>query len=155
RYTYAGADGITIAASVEEPTWEYVDNGVSLPGGPTAAQINGFLAGTTRPAVVTAADGGGATNWNRYPDFVVKGRLDQAWGHVALAGAVRDQEVYSIGIPRHGETGWAMMLSGHLNTFGKDTLRGGFLGGQAVGHFLSDMREPAGLQTSGMSAAGN
>jgi hypothetical protein len=137
RYTYAGANGLSVAASVEEPVWELYDNTQSAAG----FALTGLGAATT-------AAGGGLASWNRWPDFVVRARLDQAWGHIGIAGLVKDNDVYSIGVPRVGDTGWGVMISGHYNTFGKDTLRAELIGGRSLGHYLSDMGSIAGVQTN-------
>lgn len=71
---------------------------------------------TVHIATGRGAGSGGAASWSCRPDFIVRARLDQAWGHVGLAGLVRDQDVYSVGGPRVGDTGWGFMASGHLNT---------------------------------------
>jgi hypothetical protein len=117
RYTYAGAEGISFAGSIEQPQWQVTDNALG--------------------AVTANAPG----SWQRYPDFVAKGRWDQAWGHVALAGVIKDNQVYSSvpGVPRIGSAGYGVFLSGHWNVFGKDTLRGGGMYGKGLGYFLSDM----------------
>jgi hypothetical protein len=141
RYTYVAGGGLSVAAAVEQPSVEGVDNG--LDGANTA--IN---------ASATPAPGGANTFSQKYPDFVAKGRWDQAWGHIALAGVLRNQHVQSVGVPAFDDSpGWGGYLSGHLNTFGKDTLRAGVMGGQALGHFLSDMGASAGIETN--SATGS
>lgn len=137
RYTYAGANGLSVAGSVEEPVWELYDNAQSAAG----------FALTGLGATTTAASGGVAS-WNRWPDFIVRGRFDQAWGHIGIAALAKDNDVYSVGLPRAGQAGYGGMLSGHLNTFGKDTLRAEAMGGKALGHYLSDMGSIAGLQTN-------
>jgi len=132
RYTYIGANGLSLAASVEEPVWELTTNDVVL-GAPA---FLGF----------TAASGGGGAQWNKYPDFIFRGRWDQAWGHIGLAGAVRDQDARGIGLVRQSHTGWGLYLSAHWNVFGKDTLRGGAIYGEGLGHYLSDMGTLGGVQ---------
>lgn len=129
RYTYAGAGGFSLAGSMEQPNVEGIDNG-----------------GATINASSVAASA------QRYPDFIVKARLDQAWGHVALAGLVKDQDVVEAGVPRYSEVGWGINLTGHLNTFGKDTLRGGGQVGQGLGHYLSDFSSVAGIETNTLVA---
>jgi hypothetical protein len=136
RYTYAGAEGISFAGSIEQPQWQFTDNALG--------------------AVTANAPG----SWQRYPDFVGKGRWDQAWGHVALAGVIKDQEVYSsvslpggAGVPRIGTTGWGLFLSGHWNVFGKDTLRGGGMWGRSLGYFLSDMNTVNGYASNIITAS--
>jgi Porin subfamily len=138
RYTYVAGGGLSVAGSIEQPSVEGVDNnGLNT-------QIN---------ASATPAPGTANTFSQKYPDFVVKGRWDQPWGHIALAGLLRDQEVQSVGVPNYNDSpGWGTYLSGHLNTFGKDTLRGGVMIGQALGHYISDMGASAGIETN--TAAG-
>ena len=133
RYTYAGAGGLSFAGSIEQPNWEGLDNGL---GGLSASAANATIA-------------------QRYPDFIVKGRLDQAWGHVALGFVVHDQQVLqnAPSVSRNiDNTGWGLNLTGHLNTFGKDTLRGGFMYGDALGHYLSDMGTVAGFESNTLAA---
>jgi len=142
RYTYAGADGLSIAGSVEEPVWEAYSN----------TQSAATFAAIGLGAATTAASGGGAS-WSRWPDFIVRGRWDQAWGHIGIAGLVKDNDVYAIGAPRIGSTGYGGMLSGHLNRFGKDTLRAEGIIGKALGHYLSDMGSIAGIQANLVNGA--
>jgi hypothetical protein len=138
RYTYVAGGGLSFAGAVEQPSVEGVDNA----GLSTAINASG-----------TPVVGTGNTFAQKYPDFVAKGRWDQPWGHIALAGVLRNQEVQSVGVPNYNDSpGWGTYLSGHLNTFGKDTLRGGAMIGQALGHYLSDMGANAGIETN--TAAG-
>jgi hypothetical protein len=130
RYTYAGPGGFSLAGSIEQPNWEGIDNGLGA---------------------VQASVTGGALTTQRYPDFLLKGRLDQGWGHAALAFVIHDQKALTNGaaIPRNiDNTGWGINLTGHLNTFGKDTLRGGFMYGKALGHYLSDFGIVAGFESN-------
>jgi len=141
RYTFVAGGGLSFAGSMEQPDFEGIDNG--------GCNINASNASIT-PCVgggVVAAGGAGAAA-QRYPDFVAKGRFDQAWGHVALAGLLRNQDVVEAGVPRYSKVGWGVNVTGHLNTFGKDTLRGGGMVGEALGHYLSDMGQVAGLETN-------
>jgi hypothetical protein len=136
RYTYVAGGGLSVAGSVEQPSVEGVDN-------------NGLSTNITASGTPAGAQGTANTFSQHYPDFVVKGRFDQAWGHIALAGVLRDMEVNSNGVARYDDSpGWGGYLTGHLNTFGKDTLRGGFMIGQALGHYLSDMGAAAGIETN-------
>jgi hypothetical protein len=123
RYTYAGAGGFSLAFSVENPEFEGISNG----GGTTTVALGGV---------------------DRIPDFVLKGRLDQAWGHVSLAGVGRSYHVNTgtaATQPPHKE-GWGLYASGHLNTIGKDTLKAGFMFGHGMGNFMSDLGTTGGLQ---------
>jgi hypothetical protein len=130
RYTWVGAGGLSVAADVEQPVWEVF------------------------AADLTTTQGQTATTINKYPDFLAKVQLDQGWGHVALAGVFREQKVVGIGLQRAiDKTGWGFNLTGHVNTFGKDTLRAGAIVGKALGHYLSQMGVVAGVQANSTSAA--
>ena len=139
RYTYAGAGGISFAGSIEQPNFEGFDNSVATP-------INAS---------------GALTSAQKYPDIIAKGRWDQAWGHVALAGLLKDNDVNEVTAAaapftkiHTSRVGWGVNLTGHLNTFGKDTLRGGFMVGEGLGRYLSDMGIIAGLQTNLLGVGG-
>jgi len=103
RYTWVGAGGISVAGIVEQTgvgaLRQHCDPG-RPPDGPRRRAIN------------------------RYPDFIVKGRWDQGWGHLSLAGALREQEVIAVGCSGSPKVGWGVFLSGHFNTFGKEHAQG-------------------------------
>jgi hypothetical protein len=88
-----------------------------------------------------------AGGWVQVPDFIGRVRLDQAWGHVTAALQVRDQTVHATGT-RFSKTTFGGVVSGHLNTFGKDALRAEVQAGTGLGSYLSDMSSDAGLQVS-------
>jgi len=85
RYTWKGPNGFSIAGSVEAPlttngyTGAIVGNfensllGSTFPGGAGFGPDNVFGAGTLN----------GST---KIPDFILKARWDQPWGHIAIAG---------------------------------------------------------------------
>jgi hypothetical protein len=137
RYTYAGAGGLSFAVAAEEPITEGVANGANL--------FNGASSNFD-----TAAAGG----VNRVPNFVVRGRVDQSWGHAALTGLVRDMELIAPNTQRVNKVGWAVEATGHINTFGKDTLRAQGLYGQGIGSYMSNMGQSAGLEVDSTNAAG-
>jgi hypothetical protein len=124
RYTYVAGGGLSIAGAVEQPNPE-------------------FVSATAGPSNTLASSGG----WVQVPDFIGRVRLDQAWGHISAAVQVRDQIVRATGV-RFSKTTVGGQLSGHLNTFGKDTLRAQGQVGQGLGSYLSDMDGAAGLQVS-------
>jgi hypothetical protein len=143
RYTWVGAGGLSVAASVEEPVWEVVAN-----DGTSATAAGTGPAGAALIANAAAVGGGGFIN--RYPDFLARVQLDQSWGHVGLGGVVREQEPRGIGVHRFSDTGWGLILGGHLNTFGKDTLRGEAIVGKALGHYLSQFGATAGVEATSL-----
>jgi Porin subfamily len=125
RYTYAGAGGFSAAFAVEQPNPE------------------GFSAASGATFQAMGLSGG----WVRVPDFLGKVSLYQGWGHVSAALLVRDQDVLATGT-RFSKTTVGGHISGSLNTFGKDVLRGSFMVGTGLGSYLSDMGSNAGLQVS-------
>ena len=124
RYTFAAGGGFSVAGSIENPEAEGISNaGVAF----TTNTLGGI---------------------DRYPDFAVRARLDQAWGHVALTGLARQLKVTAPGAARVSKEGWGVELTGHLNTFGKDTLKGQALIGQGLGNYMSDYTTIGGLQAN-------
>ena len=41
-------------------------------------------------------------------------------------------------LPSYSKLGWAFNLTGHVNTWGKDTLKGGAFFGKGVDHYMGD-----------------
>ncbi len=151
RYTYAGAQGLSFAVAAEQPNPEGFTN-AGLPA--SAAGASGV-----EQSLNTAATAGGAGTfqnlglsggWVQVPDFIARARIDQAWGHLAATALLRDQTVHATG-NRFDKTTYGFELSGHLNTFGKDTLRGDVMAGTGLGSFLSDMGSAAGMQVSSVA----
>ncbi len=129
RYTYAAPGGVSLAVSVENPETAGVDNAI----------------GNFNNTALNAQGTGGS---DIVPDVIVRGRIDQAWGHLSAAGLYRNLDVISQGTPHLNANGYAGQLSGHLNTFGKDTLRAEIIGGNGIGNYLSDNSAFSGVQTN-------
>jgi hypothetical protein len=126
RYTYLVGGGILVAGALEMPT-------------KTGAAI--FTTGSAVTAI-TDDDYGAAstTGYVQIPDVAMRVQLDQPWGHVGLNGVVHQINIRNVGNGSFlgGATGggsgasfkkqtegYAVGLTGHLNTFGKDRLAGG------------------------------
>ena len=125
RYTYAGAGGLSAAVAIEQPASE----GAAGIGGPFATNNIGGI--------------------ERIPDVVARGRLDQAWGHGAVTALYRpDIRVTAPGLAHATKQGYGIEFSGHLNTIGKDTLRGQAMVGRGLGHYLTDFIDTGGLQAN-------
>ena len=122
RYTYAMPNGISIAGSIENPEAE----GISSAGAPFTTNSGGSLGGI-----------------DRVPDFVARGRIDQAWGHFALTGLYRDLKVIAPAVARIHKNAYGIEGSGHINTFGKDALKFTVMWGKGLGHYMSNMRDTA------------
>ena len=127
RYTFAAGGGLSIAGSLENPETEGISN-ANVPGA----------------AFTTNSLGGIDTS----PTAVVRVRLDQAWGHVALSAMAVPQSVTAPGQARISKEGYGAELSGHLNTFGKDTLKAQAMIGKGLGNYMSDFTTIGGLQAN-------
>jgi hypothetical protein len=132
RYTFLAGNGITLAASIEQPTKE-VTSLQTVNGGAFAGytEDNNGIAGTGG-TIVAIPDVGTAFQW------------DQPWGHIRATGMYHDSRVDDAGgltgtaatqaNPftsgqngfRHDVAGYYFALSGHFNTWGKDRLAGTF-----------------------------
>ena len=124
RYTWLAGNGITIAGSAEQESF--------------AANTAGTIAANATAASAAAASTAIALNettvFTNLPRFIAAAQWDQPWGHLKLAAGggatdVRQNNILAGGTsatPNHQVGDWALALSGHLNTWGKDTLRGGF-----------------------------
>ncbi|MGH7013406.1 MAG: DcaP family trimeric outer membrane transporter [Stellaceae bacterium] len=131
RYTWLAGNGLSIAASAEQPTYQgsYA----------SYATATGTGALGTLGDNETNASTGGYSNW---PGFAGAGEWDQPWGHLKLAlGVTPEQHRDVAGSAFHNasNTGYALRLSGHLNTIGKDALRGGFFYDDGGADWSSDM----------------
>lgn len=131
RYTFAAPGGFSAAVSIENP------------------EVEGFAQVGAAGTPFTANSTGGV---DRYPDLIARVRLDQAWGHAAISGLYRDMRVTSPAVgpatgtslaaaDRANKSAYGVQASGHLNTFGKDSLKATFQAGKGLGHYMSDFRD--------------
>ncbi len=86
--------------------------------------------------------GAGFRGWNRLPDLTAAWRLDSDWGHVKVAGILRQvgyqNELTSDGDPSGHKTGYGLNLTGALKVFGKSQLNGGLVWGKAIASYMND-----------------
>jgi hypothetical protein len=173
RYTWKGPGGLSIAAAVENAVSEGV---VSYPGGNGFGNFDNVLfpgsayqnSGNVHQSGIYGPDqvwSQGSLNGNEYiPNFVVKARLDQPWGHISLSGVLTEInsscsincDAASYGntnvipasagtMPYFNKTGWGINLTGHLNTWGKDKLMGGAFVGEGLGTYMGDYGAQGGM----------
>jgi Porin subfamily len=181
RYTWTGSNGFSIAGAVENAVSEGI---VTYPGSSSnPSSGTGFgnfdnvefgpsqstTAGQYGPDQVWSQ---GSLNGNEtIPNFVIRARLDQAWGHIALSGVVTEINTScnincnaaaapslipsSAGtMPNISRTGWGLNLTGHFNTWGKDKLMGGAFYGEGLGTYMGDYGGQAGIAI-GQTPSGN
>ncbi|MGH6983158.1 MAG: DcaP family trimeric outer membrane transporter [Stellaceae bacterium] len=151
RYTWLAGQGLSIAGSIEQPT--YVSN---IPFSSATGTGGGLTGGPVF---------GTSTTFGNWPAFVGAGEWDQPWGHLKFATGVEINDVRSDGgisstgaatpVTNHQTDGVAMRLTGHLNTVGKDALRGGIVYNDGAANFSSDMTQGGELYntTSGARTA--
>ncbi len=171
RYTWKGPGGFSLAGALEQ----------NFTGGVSANEVGNFpnqlFPAGTLAALGSASWGqdtpfntgtlGGRTTW---PDFILKARLDQPWGHIAGAFLLHELSsacfegctpggAFSIPgegpLPTYTKLGWAFNLTGHINTWGKDTLKGGGFFGKGVDHYMGDYGGNQGLDVGAGAACGN
>jgi len=153
---FVEAGGFMGAGTAKEPQIRFtylLPMGISVAGSIEQAQSAGLFStsSTGATAAVGAAPAGTVFAWNDFntpgysekmPAFTVKGRIDQPWGHTALALAVMQERLQNVANPTGAfgitdiglgstpivvQTGnhvsrWGYQLteSGHFNTWGKD-----------------------------------
>jgi len=129
RYTWLAGNGLTVAGSLEQPTYN----------GNNAISVNADGAAITPVAV-----NGTTAGYSNYPAVVGAAQWSQPWGHVKFAIGGELNQDRSVGATSAASInrqtgGYAMKLSGHLNTIGKDALRGGFDYNNGAANFSSEM----------------
>jgi len=86
--------------------------------------------------------GAGFTGWNRLPDLTASWRMDRDWGHVFVAGIVR-QVGYQNTLtpdanPSGHKTGYGVNLAGAFKVFGKDQISVQLAAGRAIASYMND-----------------
>lgn len=133
RYTWLAGKGFSIAGSAEMPTYN--------------ASLGNQIGFATNGAALTTASFTQTTSYVNTPHFVGAAELDQPWGHVKLAvtAGVNDyRSSAAIGNiadkPANRQNGqWGISLGGHLNTWGKDALRGNFVYNSGASDYSAEM----------------
>jgi len=131
RYTWLAGNGFTLAGSAEMPTYNAV----------VGPQIG---SGTSTAGITATSLASETTSISQTPHFVGAAEWDQPWGHIrasAMAG-VNDYRAAGASATTNinrQTSQWALRLGGHLNTWGKDALRGGFWYNHGGSDYSDDM----------------
>ena len=77
------------------------------------------------------------------PDFTARWRHDEKWGHVQVAGMLRDiayeyQPVPGPDWTKKSKTGWGVNLSGHINVLEKDKIMLQVVHGDGIATYMND-----------------
>src|SRR6266850_3019077 len=161
RYTYPLPYGMSVAAAMENPSADF-----SGPFGSYATDTNGIptaanCAALTQAALTTATLTGttltttnAATNitnlcsgnsaffnaaQNLAPDFILRWRIEQPWGHLQAGAVARDLTLNDGEYLNKSWIGYGGALSGNFFTWGKDNLTWGVSAGDGIGQMISSM----------------
>ena len=104
------------------------------------APYSGLDAGRIRDFAPEFADS--LTGWNRLPDLTAAWRMDGDWGHVRVAGLLRQVGYQSTltpnGDPSGRRTGYGLNLTGTWKVFGNSQFNGGLVWGKAIASYMND-----------------
>ncbi len=130
RYTWLAGNGLSIAGSAELPTYN--------------AAVGNQIGSAADGAAIATSSATETTSISHTPHFVGAVEWDQPWGHVKgsiMAGVndYRNSTGASVSNLNHQTSQWALRLGGHLNTWGKDALRGGVWYNHGGSDYSDDM----------------
>ena len=112
--------GLSWAIAVEEPTTD-----VTTP----------FTLDSTGAQIVAMGD-----NQERFPDLATHLRYVAGFGHVQLAGLIRDLRFDGDeGSENESVLGWGVNFTGLLSTFGQDTFMFQIAYGEGIGRYIQDL----------------
>lgn len=100
--------------------------------------LGGFQISIENPETTVTPLGGGAriiTDDGAIPDFVVRYNKKDSWGHIGVAGILRNLKLNN-GVINDSTTGWGVSLSGKLKVGARDDFRFMATGGKGLGRYL-------------------
>src|SRR6267143_1033300 len=155
RYTYPLPYGMSIAVAAENPDADFAG-----PFGAYQTDTNGVPTASNCAALTQAAAlaaGGGttasATNitnlcagstaffnaaQNLAPDFVIRTRIEQPWGHLQFGAVVRDITLNDGEFLSRSWIGYGGSVSGNFFTWGKDNLTWRGVIGEGIGNYIAN-----------------
>jgi hypothetical protein len=161
RYTYPLPYGMSLALAAENPDSDFAGplggyrtdtNGIPSSGNCAALTQASITAATlTSPANLTTT--AAATNisnlctggtaffnaaQNLMPDFVLRGRLEQPWGHIQITAILRDITLNDGLFVRKSWIGYGSAISGNFFTWGKDNFVWRAVIGEGIGEYLGN-----------------
>lgn len=120
RFTYAKGPH-TLAAAVEKPGNDIDPGNIRLISEDLAASIQGD---------------------EKVPDLTAQYRYEGGWGHVQLAGILRQVSFETIGTPNHEpqghKTGWGLNLASNLKVGSKNTIHLAAVYGEGIASYMND-----------------
>src|SRR5437764_6093949 len=153
RYTYPLPYGMSVAVAAENPNADFsgpfgqfgTDTNQIPTSASCAALTQTALTTTTTNAAtnITNACLGNAAFFNAAqnlaPDFVLRWRIEQPWGHLQAGGVVRDLTLNDGEFLSRSWLGYGCALLGNFFTWGKDNLTWSAAAGEGIGQMISSM----------------
>ena len=139
RWTQPLAPGLTWAISIEESETTITDPFSIQPAGPTRIPSEGDVE-------------------NLYPDLATHFRYAASFGHVQIAGLLRDLRYDGAGgSPDESVTGWGLNFTGLISSFGLDAFMFQAAYGKGIGVYIQDLNfeTPGQGNDAAPSATGN
>jgi hypothetical protein len=155
RFTWPLPAGISIAAAVEQPNsyaagplGAYLTDTNQIPNMASCTALTQTAVTTVGPPAVAAATNitnaclGNAAFFNALqnsiPVFVLRGRIDQPWGHLQLGAVANGYQLNDGRFLNRTYIGYGGSISGNFFTWGKDNLTFGFAGGNGIGDNIAN-----------------
>src|SRR5438477_746368 len=153
RYTYPLPYGMSVAVAAENPNADFSGpfgqfgtdtNQIPTIASCTALTQTALTTTTTNAAtnITNACLGNPAffnASQNLAPDFVLRWRIEQPWGHLQAGGVVRDLTLNDGEFLSRSWIGYGGALSGNFFTWGKDNLTWSAAAGEGIGQMISSM----------------
>ena len=153
RYTYPLPYGMSVAVAAENPNGDFSGpfgqfgtdtNQIPTIASCTALTQTALTTTTTNAAtnITNACLGNPAffnASQNLAPDFVLRWRIEQPWGHLQAGGVVRDLTLNDGEFLSRSWIGYGGALSGNFFTWGKDNLTWGAVAGEGIGQMINSM----------------
>jgi hypothetical protein len=81
-------------------------------------------------------------NDEELPDFTAQYRINEDWGHLQIAGILRQLGVENIANPANvverSDTGWGVDITGHYNLGDRNKILFGFVTGSGIASYMND-----------------
>jgi len=146
RYTYPLPNGQSVAIAAEQPNGliagpfgtYYLDTNAI----PTAASCAAVITPAATTTNITNACLGNAAFFDPsqqlLPTFVARWRIDQPWGHLQVGATTVGYYLNDGRGLNQSYLGYGGAISGHVFTWGKDNMGGGFVGGNGIGDQIAN-----------------
>ena len=136
---YWGPSGMVFVRNPQLRVTPWTKDGMSLA---FALEAPNSALDTGKISDISPDFGAGFVGWNRLPDLTGSWRMDRDWGHVKIAGILRQVGYQNVLTPDNNpsghETGYGVNLAGAFKVFGKDQINLQFVSGKAIASYMND-----------------